>query len=92
MSGKFIIFVCETNHLPKIIIMTLLGIIGPQEIFLVIFVAFILFLLPLFALVDIVRSKFEGNMQLIWVIIVIFFNILGAILYFIIGKNQKLLR
>jgi len=72
--------------------MTLLGIIGPQEIFLVIFVAFILFLLPLFALVDIVRSKFEGNMQLIWVIIVIFFNILGAILYFIIGKNQKLLR
>lgn len=72
--------------------MTLLGIIGPQELILVIFVAFILFLLPLFALVDIVRSKFEGNMQLIWVIIVIFFNILGAILYFIIGKNQKLLR
>jgi len=72
--------------------MTLLGIIGPQELILILFVAFILFLLPLFALVDIVRSKFEGNMQLIWVIIVIFFNILGAILYFIIGKNQKLLR
>lgn len=72
--------------------MILLGIIGPKELILILFVAFILFLLPLFALVDIVRSKFEGNMQLIWVIIVIFFNILGAILYFIIGKNQKLLR
>ena len=72
--------------------MTLLGIIGPQELILILFVAFILFLLPLLALVDIVRSKFEGNMQLIWVIIVIFFNILGAILYFIIGKNQKLLQ
>lgn len=72
--------------------MTLLGIIGSQEFMLILFVAVILFLLPLFALVDIVRSKFEGNMQLIWVIIVIFFNILGALLYFIIGRNQKLLR
>lgn len=72
--------------------MTLLGIIGSQEMILILFVAVILFLLPLFALVDIVRSKFEGNMQLIWVIIVIFFNILGALLYFIIGRNQKLLR
>jgi len=72
--------------------MTLLGIIGSQEMILILFVALFLFLLPLFALVDIVRSKFEGNMQLVWVIIVIFFNILGALLYFIIGRNQKLLR
>lgn len=81
----------ETNHLPKIISMTLLGVFGPPELILILFVAVILFLLPLLALIDIVRSRFEGNLQLIWVIIVIFFNILGAVLYFIIGKNQKLL-
>ncbi len=70
--------------------MSLLGIIGPQELILVLLVGLCLFLLPLFAIVDIVRSKFEGNMQLIWVIIVVFFNIFGTILYFIIGRNQKI--
>jgi len=72
--------------------MTLLGIMGLQELILILIVAFALFILPLFAIVDIVRSKFEGNMQLIWVIIVVFFNVVGAILYFIIGRNQKILQ
>jgi len=72
--------------------MSLLGIIGPQELLLVLLVGLCLFLLPLFAIVDIVRSKFEGNMQLIWVIIVVFFNVLGTILYFIIGRNQKIIK
>lgn len=70
--------------------MTLLGIIGSRElIFLLLIVAFI-FLIPIVALVDIVRSKFEGNMQLIWVIIVVWLNLLGAIIYFAVGRNQKL--
>jgi hypothetical protein len=47
-------------------------------------------LIPIVALVDIVKSKFEGNTKLIWVIIVVFVNVLGAILYFTIGKNQKI--
>lgn len=72
--------------------MTLLSIIGPIELIVILFVASFFFLFPLLALVDIVRSKFEGNMQLIWVIIVVFFNILGAALYFIIGRNQKIMR
>jgi len=66
--------------------MTLLGIIGIQEI--IVFLIF--FLIPILAFVDIVRSKFSGNMQLIWVIIVLFFNVLGSILYFIVGRNQKI--
>jgi hypothetical protein len=70
--------------------MELLGIIGPQELVLVLIVAFGLFLLPLLAIIDIVRSRFEGNMQLIWVIIVVCFNLIGAILYFIMGRNQKI--
>lgn len=70
--------------------MILLGMIGPQELIIVLIVGLFFFLLPLIAIIDIVRSKFEGNMQLIWVLIVIFFNIIGSILYFVIGRNQKI--
>ena len=70
--------------------MTLLGVIGISEIIIILFVGGFMFLIPVLALVDIVRSKFSGNMQLIWVIIVLFFNVLGSILYFIVGRNQKI--
>jgi len=70
--------------------MILLGIIGTAELIFILIVTTFFILFPLIALVDIIRSKFEGNMQLIWVIIVIFFNIIGSILYFLIGRNQKI--
>lgn len=69
--------------------MILLGFVGPQEIIILLIVLF-LFVLPVIALVDIIRNEFTGNNKLIWVLIVIFFNILGSILYFIMGKNQKI--
>jgi hypothetical protein len=70
--------------------MTLLGLLGGAEIVTILFVILIFALLPILALVDIVQSKFEGNTKLIWVIIVVFMNVIGSILYFIIGKNQKI--
>ena len=70
--------------------MALLGIIGPQELIVILIVSLFFFLFPIVAIVDIVRSKFEGNLQLIWVIIIVCFNLIGAILYFIIGRNQKI--
>ena len=61
--------------------------LGGQEL---LFLVFILGL-PVFALVDVVRSEFRGpNDKLIWVIIIVFFNIVGALLYFIIGRNQRI--
>ncbi len=45
--------------------------------------------LPLIALIDILRSKFEANNKLIWTLLVIFLNLLGVILYFSIGRKQK---
>lgn len=48
-------------------------------------------LLPVMAIVDIVRSTFQNsNDKLIWIIVVLCFNIIGSILYFTIGVNQKL--
>ena len=41
------------------------------------------------ALVDILRSNFEGNEKLLWVLLIIFLPFLGTILYFIIGRNKK---
>ncbi|WP_340113840.1 PLD nuclease N-terminal domain-containing protein [Maribellus mangrovi] len=70
--------------------MTLLGFIGPQEIIILLFVSLFLFILPIIALVDIIRSEFTGNNKIIWVLIVIFFNVIGSILYFLMGKNQKI--
>ena len=60
--------------------------IGGIEILIILFII----LLPLIALIDILKSRFEGNNKLIWVIVVLFFNILGSILYFTIGRSQKL--
>lgn len=49
-------------------------------------------LLPVFALISIIRNEFEGNNKLLWVIVVIFIPYLGSILYFLIGRNKKLRR
>lgn len=50
----------------------------------------LILILPVIALVDIVRSQFVGNDKLIWVLIVLFLPVLGSILYFIIGNRQKI--
>lgn len=51
----------------------------------------LLAILPtIFALVDILRSDFHGDNKLIWIIVVLFMNFIGAILYFIIGVKQKI--
>ena len=47
-------------------------------------------LFPIWALIDILKSKFDENNKLIWVLAVIFTNIVGAMLYFLIGKKQKI--
>lgn len=49
-------------------------------------------LLPIIALVDVIRSEFRNsNDKLIWVLVILFLNIIGAALYLIIGRNQRVL-
>ncbi len=67
-----------------------MGALGLTEFLLILFVVIFGLLLPILALVDIVKSKFEANTKLIWVIIVVFVNVLGVILYFTIGRSQKI--
>jgi len=42
------------------------------------------------ALVDILRSEFSGLNKLIWLALVIFLPLIGVILYYFIGREQKL--
>ena len=48
------------------------------------------FFLIVAALIDIIRNQFKRPMdKLVWTLVVLFIAILGAILYFVIGKQQK---
>jgi len=69
--------------------MVVLEIVGLWQI-IIIFFGLISLLLPLIALIDILRNEFTGSNKLIWVLVVLLFPFLGPILYFIIGINQKI--
>jgi hypothetical protein len=64
--------------------MIYLGIIGAWQIIL------ICILPTIIALIDIVRNEFTGNNKIVWLLVVLFGNFLGAVLYFIIGRKQRL--
>ena len=51
--------------------------------------AFIIFWF--WAFIDILKSDFEDNIiKLIWLLVVFFLSVLGAILYYFIGQKQKI--
>jgi len=59
--------------------------------FLIVVIVLIALLLPVIALVDIVRHEFKSDSnKLIWVLLIFFLPFLGSILYFTIGVNDKI--
>ncbi|MCL6525212.1 MAG: PLD nuclease N-terminal domain-containing protein [Thermoflavifilum sp.] len=47
-------------------------------------------ILWIWALVDIIKSRFASDTtKLIWIIVVILLPVLGSILYFLIGRQQR---
>ena len=69
--------------------MALAGIFGGMGIFMILLIFGFIILLPLIALIDIIRNDFDGNNKLMWVLIVLFLPFLGSVLYFLIGRNQR---
>ena len=43
-----------------------------------------------YAIVDIAKNDFEGDNKMIWLLIVILVGFLGAIIYFIVGREKKI--
>jgi len=70
--------------------MTIAGYLGSFEIIVILLAGLVIFVVPIIALVDVLRNEFEGNNKIIWVLVILLSWILGAVLYFFIGRNQKL--
>lgn len=65
-----------------------IGLPGGPEILLIMFV--VLVALPFIAIIDLVKSNFkDGTSKLLWLLIIIFAPILGSLIYFAVGRNQK---
>ncbi|MCG2419651.1 PLD nuclease N-terminal domain-containing protein [Aequorivita sp. F47161] len=44
----------------------------------------------LLALIDILKNEFPRNNKIVWIHVVLLGSFFGAILYFLIGRNQKI--
>lgn len=71
--------------------MILLGFIGSQELIVLLIIGLLFSILPILALIDILSHDFKENNKLIWVLVVLFTWMLGALLYFFIGRKQKVI-
>lgn len=69
--------------------MITLSTVGPWQIILILIVLLIL-VFPIIALINILQNEFTGSNKLIWIPVVLLLPLSGSILYFIIGKSQKL--
>ena len=76
------------NLLVNTVIPHLAGWLGTPEIIILVVIASLI-IIPLVALIDILRSDFESNDKLVWIIVVLLLPLLGSVLYFIIGVNKK---
>ena len=70
--------------------MEILSFIGPQEIIVILLIIPVFLIIPIIALVDILKNEFTNNNKIIWVLVVLLSWIIGAILYFFIGRKQKI--
>jgi hypothetical protein len=65
-----------------------LGFVGPWQ-WILIGLAIPMFILPIIALVDVIKNNFLNNNKVIWVLVILLLPLIGSILYFIIGTKQK---
>ena len=49
-------------------------------------------ILPILALISILKSEFKGNDKLIWVLVTLFLPFFGSILYFTLGRSNRLIK
>jgi heme/copper-type cytochrome/quinol oxidase subunit 2 len=65
-----------------------LGLKTPELLILLVMMP--LMLIPVIAVIDIVSSEFKGYDKIMWIMIVLFLPVAGALIYFAIGRKQKL--
>jgi hypothetical protein len=48
------------------------------------------FILYIYILIDILKHEFTGYNKIIWILVLVFFPVLGAILYLVFGRSQRI--
>ena len=48
------------------------------------------FIIWIWALIDILKSEFTSTNKIIWLLVVFFLSLLGVLLYYFIGRKQKI--
>ncbi len=69
--------------------MTYLGMIEPYQWIIILITLFLWIIPAIIALIDILKNEFNDNDKIVWVLVVLFTGLLGAICYFAIGRKQK---
>ena len=68
----------------------MISFISVVEIIAVLLIILVFLIIPIIALVDILRNEFTNDNKIIWVLVILLSWIIGAILYFFIGRKQKI--
>ena len=70
----------------------MIGVGIPELIVIMFILAFIVapIVLVVWALIDILKAEFTGSNKVVWILIVLFVPGIGPILYFAIGRKQKI--
>jgi len=64
--------------------------LGGSFILILSVISFIYLILMIYCLVDVIRSEFKDpNMKLIWIIIILLAQLIGTLVYLILGKSTK---
>lgn len=48
------------------------------------------FIFWVWSIIDIATGRFEGMLQVVWILIVVFLGPLGSIIYAVLGRNQRM--
>ena len=62
------------------------GIFGTAILF--ILGGLLVLLLPVFAIVDLLKSKMRDNEKVLWIIVIIIIPIAGSLIYFLAGRKN----
>ncbi len=92
MAKQYCFATLFTSLPTKLVMYAFLGLRSQKLVLIFLSLLAIVFsiVLPIVALIDIIRSDFKGqNDKVIWVLIILFLNLLGAGLYFFIDRNQR---
>ena len=69
--------------------MGMMGVMALTAVFFFWLVGVAAFVFWLWVLIDILRSEFTGSNKIVWLLAVILLPLLGAVLYWFIGREQK---